>query len=259
MTLTAEEIRAWTPADPPSPELADVFARPEAFELVVELAHDLRTPLASVLVIADLLQSGRSGPLSALQQEQVRLMYSAVRSLCAVTEDVMEAARSGGESAVGARVPFSVSDVLTHVRDVARPMAAARGLELRVLSDLHEARLGHPRAVERVLLNLVTNAIKFTDRGHVEVSVLAEGAEPEQVVFSVRDTGRGITAAAADVLLEPFTAATAVQSRRFSGAGIGLMVCRRLVAAMGASLHLQSEPARGSRFTFTLALPFARD
>jgi signal transduction histidine kinase len=259
MTATGEEVRAWTLADLPDRDLATALSGPKALELVVELAHDLRSPLASVLVLAEMLQAGRSGPLNALQQEQVRLMYSAVRSLCTVTDDVMELARSGGEVRAGPRVPFTLSEVLATVRDVAQPMAAARGLELRVTSSVHELRMGHPRAIERVLLNLVTNAVKFTDHGWVEVSARAEGAEPEHVMLAVRDSGRGISPQAARELLDPFPVPSPRQPRGFSSAGIGLVICRRLVGAMGASLRLDSRVEHGSTFHFTLALPFARD
>jgi signal transduction histidine kinase len=265
MTATGEEIRAWALADLPGRDLATLLRGPEALELVVELAHDLRSPLSSVLVLAELLQAGRCGPLNALQQEQVRLMHSAVRSLCAITEDVMALARAGqatgeqgtGACEPGARVPFAVNDVIASVCDVARPMAAARGIELRMRSTVRKLRTGHPRALERVLLNLVTNAIKFTDEGFVEIGALPERAEPEQVRFAVTDSGRGISTAAARALLDPFPAGE--RSRRYSGTGIGLSICRRLVSAMGASLMLDSRVAGGSRFHFTLTLPFARD
>ena len=258
MTTTGEELRAWTLAESPTPDLVAALSRPKALELVVELAHDLRSPLASVLVLAEMLHSGRSGPLSVLQQEQVRMMYSAVRSLCSVTEDVMELAKAGGETTLGPRVPFVVNDVLGAVRDVARPMATARGIELRVVSQVRETRVGHPRALERVLLNLVTNAIKFTDEGWVEVSVRPEG-ELEQVVFAVRDSGRGISRTAAMSLLDPFPQPTAREPRGFSSAGIGLMVCRRITEALGTTLRLDSRVQQGSRFHFALTLPFARD
>lgn len=259
MTATGEEVRAWPLADPPGRDLHAALTGPKGLELVVELAHDLRTPLASVLVMTEMLQSGRSGPLNAMQQEQLRVVQAAVRSLCAVTEDVMELARAGGEVDAGACVPFSVDDVLATVRDVARPMAAARGLELRVAAGVGESRIGHPRAIERLLLNLVTNAVKFTDEGWVEVSARTEGSEPESVCFAVRDSGRGISQSAALTLLDPFPAPTTQHPRGFSGAGVGLSICRRLAAAMGATLLLDSRVSHGSRFHCTLALPFARD
>jgi signal transduction histidine kinase len=259
VTATGEEVRAWTLADPPTSVLAGALPEPRATELVMELAHDLRTPLSSVLVAAEVLQSGRAGPLTAAQREQLRLLHSAVRTLCHVTEDVLEVTRAGGGTPLGPRVPFTTAEVLRTVHDLLVPTAAARGIALRLHGGAAQPRLGHPRALERVLLNLAVNAIKFTDRGWVELSARPEGAEPELVRFAVRDTGRGISRAAAEALLEPFPSREVRERHGFSGAGIGLVVCRRLIAAMDGTLRLDSRPAHGSRFHFTLALPYARD
>lgn len=204
----------------------------------VELAHDLRTPLSSVLVITELLEQGRFGVLTPPQLEQVRVLHAAVRSLCAVTDDVLALARAG--ETAGAREPFSVGAVLATVRDVALPMATARGLRLHVDGAVEGVRLGHPRALERVLLNLVTNAIKFTDEGEVEVSVRADARDATRVTVAVADTGPGLHG------LE-------------TGQGRGLPTCRRLVETMGSELRSEAGARGGSRFHFTLDLPHARD
>lgn len=243
--------------------------------LAAELAHDLRTPLSSVLVAAELLQDGRLGPLNALQREQVRLMQAAARTACQVTDDVLDMARAGGGVPLGPRVPFSMEDVLATVRDIVQPTAAARGIQLRLRCSAAEPRLGHPRALERVLLNLVGNAVKCTDEGWVELSARPEGAEPELVCVAVRDTGRGVSRAAAEALLEPvaapyvapyaahdaapYEAAASHGAAGSARAGLGLVVCRRLLTAMGGTLRLDPRVAPGARFHFTLALPFARD
>ena len=212
----------------------------------VQLAHDLRTPLSSVLVIAELLEQGRFGALTPPQLEQVRVLHAAVRSLCDVTDDALALARAG-EAAAGPREPFAMSALLARVRDVARPMAAARGLALRIECGVDGVRLGHPRAVERVLLNLVTNAVKFTARGWVDVSAAGAGArdapdtrDAMRVTVSVRDSGPGL-------------------GKADGGTGMGLPACRRLLAMMGSALRLESAEGAGTRFHFDLDLPHARD
>jgi len=254
MTSTVEGVRALTLAAPPASGPAEVFAEPRALDLVIEMAHDFRTPLSSVLVLAELLEGGRFGPLNPLQRQQLRLILGAVRSLCVVADDVVDVARGGGELA-GTAVAFDVAPVLETVAELARPMALAKGLRLDVSSSVEGRRHGHPRAIERVLLNLVTNAVKYTDHGTVEMKARPVDGDGMRACFAVRDTGRGISKAAARALLDPFPVAAAGQAHGFSRSGLGLQVCRRLVTAMGAELLLDSRPEHGSRFHFTLSLP----
>lgn len=255
MTIAEDEIRSYALSAPPTRGFNTARSQPMALELVVELAHDFRSPLAAVLILTEMLERGRSGPLTPRQHAQVRLIYSAVRSLCEATTGVMELARGGGVDEHAARVPFAVSDILANVGDVVRPVATARGLKLHILSSVRGERMGHPRSVERVLLNLVTNALKFTDHGSVELSVRSEGARRDRVCFAVRDSGRGISGHAVRSLLEPFPVPTAERPHGFSGTGLGLAVCQRLVTAMGSTLRLDSRSEHGSRFYFTLDLP----
>lgn len=237
MTLPGAEHRAQASGAPSPAEYSET-----TIDLAVEFAHDLRTPLSAILVLAELLETGRSGPLDAEQRRQVRLIRSAVQSLCAVTDDVMELARSGAALTMAAPMRLLLPEVLASVADISRPMAAVRSLELRTRCSVTVPRIGNARALERVLLNLVTNALKFTDDGFVEVDARVEDATSPMVCFTVRDTGRGI----ANVAARP-------------GAGLGLLVCRRLVSAMGGTLRLDSRVRQGSRFYFSIPLASADD
>lgn len=256
MTAAGEELRSFPLTGATGRSFTAALTRPDALGLVVELAHDFRSPLASVLVLAEMLESGRSGPLSARQRTQVQLIHAAVRALCSTTSDVMDLARSGdGTDTLGSLAPFDVDAVLGAVRDALRPVASAKGLTLRIVAADVGRRVGHARAIERVLLNLTTNALKFTDEGLVELGVQPADAGGASLTFAVRDTGRGISPQAASGLLDAFPAPTAERPRAFSGAGLGLGVCRRLLDAMGAPLLLDSRVGGGSRFHFTLTLP----
>ncbi len=226
---------------------------PDGLELVVEVAHDLRSPLTSILFLAETLLRGRSGPVTPLQERQLGLVYSAAFGLSSVASDVVELVRGRDRWAELDPMPFSIHDILESVRDIVRPIAEEKGLEVRVTMPERAVRIGHPVAINRVLLNLITNALKFTDSGHVELTAVE--AEGDLVEFSVRDTGRGIPEGAMALLFEPFRRRQREREYAFSGSGLGLSICRKFVEAMGSELQVATELGKGTRFSFTLSLP----
>jgi len=233
---------------------ADRMSGPDGLELVVEVAHDLRSPLTSILFLAETLLRGRSGPVTALQERQLGLIYSAAFGLSSVASDVVELVRGRDRLADLEPMPFSLSDIFESVRDIVRPIAEEKGLEVRLTLPARPFRLGHPVALNRVLLNLVTNALKFTDEGTVELAAIER---EEQVEFSVRDTGRGIPPQAMALLFEPFRRRQREGEYAFSGSGLGLSICRKFVESMGSQLEVQTELGKGTRFHFALLLPSA--
>jgi signal transduction histidine kinase len=235
--------------------LADRLTGPDGLELVVEVAHDLRSPLTSILFLAETLQRGRSGPVTEVQERQLGLVYSAAFGLSAMASDVIELARGGDRLVDLDPIPFSVRDILESVRDIVLPIAEEKGLAVRLEYPRGDFRIGHPVALSRVLLNLTTNALKFTNEGHVEV--VAREVDPGRIECSVRDTGRGIPPQNMATLYEPFRRRQREGEYAFSGTGLGLSICRKLVEAMGSRLEVETEAGRGTRFHFTLALPAA--
>jgi signal transduction histidine kinase len=276
--LRAQLLEGWAAADPSASEVIELLravervretlepgwsdffnsrlAGPGGLDLVVEVAHDLRSPLTSVLFLAETLQRGQSGPVNEVQHRQLGLIYGAALGLSAVTSDVIELAR-GGDVLVDAQFsPFSVTEILESVRDIVSPIAEEKGLTVRIMPPESAHRLGHPLALSRVLLNLTTNALKFTDQGHVEIAAVPQGLE--RLEFSVRDTGRGISADALETLYQPFRRAAARRGGYcFSGTGLGLAICRRLVEAMGSTLQVETRADWGTRFAFVLDLASA--
>jgi len=230
----------------------DRLSGPDGLELVVEVAHDLRSPLTSILFLAETLQRGRSGPVTPLMERQLGLIYSAAFGLSSVASDVIELARGGDRLVDLDPLPFSVADIFESVRDIVLPIAEEKGLEVRVAPPEHGSRVGHPVALSRILLNLTTNALKFTDQGYVEVGAVSQG--PTAIEFSIRDTGRGIPPASMAMLFEPFRRRQKERDYAFSGSGLGLSICRKLVEAMQGELKVETGVA-GTRFFFTLDLP----
>ncbi|HVH67108.1 MAG TPA: HAMP domain-containing sensor histidine kinase [Gemmatimonadales bacterium] len=238
------------PASEP-PDLAACLDGPSGLALVVELAHDLRSPLTSILFLAEALQQGQGGPVTPEQSRQLGLIYNAALGLCTTASDVVELARGGKRLVDTAPAPFSLVETLEAVRSVIQPVAEEKGIEVRLVHPVPERRVGHERAVSRVLLNLATNAVKFTERGYVELVVRSVGAR--RLEFSVRDTGAGI---------EPGVLATIYQPVRrngkrehFSSSGLGLAICRKLLRAMDAELRVESRQNWGTRFHFELDCP----
>lgn len=220
-------------------------------QLVVELAHDLRSPLTSILMLTDEILAGRAGPTTDKQRRQLDLIYAAALSLCSTAGDVVDFARGGNRLEDEAREPLSLGQVLGDVRDMVLPIAEEKGLALSLATPLGDRRLGHFRALSRVLLNLTTNALKFTDEG--SVTMTARSTAGDRIEFAVRDTGPGISSAGLSTLYQPFRSTGTRTS--FSGSGLGLTICQRLVTAMGGDLQVKTRTPGGTRFAFELELP----
>lgn len=236
---------------------ADRLSGPDGMELVVEVAHDLRSPLTSILFLAETLQRSRSGPINNVQERQLGLIYSAAFGLSSLASDVIELARGGDRLVDLDPLPFSVADILESVRDIVQPIAEEKGLQVRLHMPGDDFRVGHPVALSRVLLNLTTNALKFTSEGYVEVR--GDQREGARIEFSVRDTGRGIPPHAMLTLFEPFRRRQKQGEYAFSGAGLGLSICRKLVEAMHATLKVETFADAGTKFFFELDLPLPSD
>lgn len=229
---------------------------PDGLNLVVEVAHDIRSPLTSIRCLAETLERGQSGPVTDVQRKQLRLIYSAALGLSSMASDVIEIARRGDVLADGEAAPFSVAETLESVVDMVRPIAAEKGLAVRFEGPITDQRMGRPIGLSRVILNLTTNALKFTDEGSVEIISRATGIS--RVEFSVRDTGRGISEDAKAKLYQPFRRSSGRYGRSghfFSGTGLGLAMCRKLLGAMGSELKFETATEVGTRFYFELDLP----
>jgi signal transduction histidine kinase len=224
---------------------------PQAQQLVVEMAHDMRSPLGSILILAERLRAGAGGELSPVQQRQLGLIYSAAFGLSALAGDVIELARGGTTLLEKHPMAFAVSDILQSILDILRPMAEEKRITMRALSPVMDVRVGHPLALNRVLLNLATNAVKFTNVGSVEITC----QELDRTQFSVKDTGRGIPPQVLQDLFQTFRQRQGAGDYAFSSAGLGLSICQKLVRAMGGELEVETELERGTRFHFTLELP----
>jgi signal transduction histidine kinase len=225
----------------------------DAQQLVVEMAHDMRSPLGSILILAERLRYGSGGGLTPIQERQLGLVYSAAFGLSALAGDVIELARGGTTLMDQPPMPFLVSDVLQSIMDILRPMAEEKRLIVRCVGPEADLRVGYQAALNRVLLNLATNAIKFTNVGTVDVT--CKQLDRSRVEFSVKDTGRGIPTHVMSNLFEAFRQRQITGDYAFSSAGLGLSICKKLIVAMGGELGVDTELEKGTRFHFVLDLP----
>jgi len=227
----------------------------EEIDLVVQLAHDIRSPLSGILMLTESLQSGTGGPLTASQTRLLELIRGAALSLCVSASDVVEMAMDG--KGLGNERPeeFSVTEVLRAVRDMASPLAAGKSLDLRIGVPSIDQRRGRSRSITRVLLNLTTNALKCTERGTVEISATEVPGNRDRIVFSVRDSGPGLEAAMLLSLDAPRRAGNGSQRKSLTSAGLGLSICRSLMEQMGSTLHFETSATEGTRFYFEVHAP----
>jgi len=239
------------------PSWAQTFAQhlsgSDGLALLMDVAHDLRSPLTSILVLVETLQRGHSGAVNDVQRRQLDLIYTAALGLSSVASDIIEFTQGGEQLVEDEPVPFSVTSVLESVLDIVRPIAEEKRLTVRLLAPTNDERLGHPVALSRILLNLTTNALRFTDEGYVEI--VAQEVSDRRLEFAVRDSGRGIPEEKITTLFQPLRKASGRRGQLFSRTGLGLTICRRLALAMKSDLKVESRIGWGTRFFFEVDVP----
>ncbi len=225
-------------------------------QFLAHMSHEIRTPMNGVLGMAQLLAQE---PLSPGQAVMVRHIGEAGESLLRIIDDILDFSKiEAGELRVEQQA-FQPAATLRQVENLLRPAARLKGLDLTVAAaELPGRLIGDAMRLEQILLNLLGNAIKFTEHGGVTLTVtpVTSGAGPVRLRFAVRDTGIGIEPDALSRLFQPFSQGDSSITRRFGGTGLGLVISRRLVELMGGTLGAESTPGQGS--TFWCEIPFAR-
>ncbi len=241
--------------DDPTHRFISRFLGAAGLEALVEVAHDMRSPLASIVLLVETMRLGQSGSINEIQERQLALVYGATFGLNLMANDMIELARGEDRALEASAIPFSVQDVLQSVREIVQPIAEEKKLELTLDPPAADWRMGYPTWLHRVLLNLVTNALKFTDSGHVRVSTHQRSRTALE--FCVTDSGRGIPDYLQATLFDAFREHDPGGKTTFSSSGLGLAICRKFVRAMGGELTAENI-VEGSQFRFTIELPLAQ-
>ena len=222
-------------------------------QFLAAMSHEIRTPMNGVIGFTELLM--KSG-LNEAQRTYVETISRSATNLLAIINDILDFSKLEAGQMATDELPFDLQEVVDEVMVLLAPPAAEKGLRLAAVveSELPERLLGDPLRLRQVFTNLVGNAVKFTERGGIEVRLRAGECDGRglTVAAEVRDSGVGIDAAALETLFQPFTQADASVTRRYGGSGLGLAICRGLVEGMGGEIDVESEPGRGTTVRFTI-------
>ncbi len=256
-------VRRKTEADLRNAKDAAEAANRAKDEFLANMSHEIRTPLHAIIGFASLLSDSR---LDDRQRDWSAIIKERGDNLLSIINDILDLSKIEAEHLNLDVQPFSIRDLLSGICDSFafqnKPKQISIGHKISI--DVPDTVTGDPIRVKQILVNLISNAIKFTEAGEVLISVGREAAAPAgkpvtapQLLFSVKDTGIGIPADMHDTIFRPFTQIDGSTTRKYGGTGLGLAICKRLVDLMGGRIWVESELGKGSDFKFTILLSMA--
>jgi PAS domain S-box-containing protein len=237
---------------------AEAAARATA-EFLSNMSHELRTPLTAIIGVSDMLLNGPQSPNQL--RHFMEMQRNAGRGLLSVINDILDFSRIEAGQLELEAAPFSLKEIAQDCIKLVSDQAQRKGVKpmVAVGSDVHDRVVGDSNRLRQVLLNLVSNGVKFTHSGYVALTIERIPGATHAIRFAVADTGIGIRPENLAVLFQRFAQADSSTTRRFGGSGLGLAISRQLVAMMGGDIEVSSELGQGSTFSFTIELPPGQD
>lgn len=224
-------------------------------EFLANMSHELRTPLNGVIGFTRQMLKTR---LSSSQQDYLLTIEKSANNLLTIINDILDFSKLEAGKLLLENIPFDFTESLDEVMRLLAPSAHEKGLELTLKIDnrIPTGLIGDPLRIQQVITNLIGNAVKFTERGNIDISVELKADKDENIElqFMVRDTGIGISERQQAQLFQAFSQADASISRRYGGTGLGLVITQKLVTQMGGEIRLTSRLHQGSTFWFSLKL-----
>jgi signal transduction histidine kinase len=227
-------------------------------EFFANVSHEIRTPLTAIIGMTYLAM--RANPSPQLERYLAKI-GNAAQSLLGITNDILDFSKIEAGKLVLEQIPFLLDDVLSGVNDIVSQRAEQKGIALvfSVARETPRYLVGDPLRLGQILVNLINNAVKFTEKGEIVLKVTASGLARDKGLFSfsVSDTGIGMTSQQLLTLFQSFKQADSSITRKYGGTGLGLVVCKQLCALMNGDLIVESEPGKGSTFVFKATLTIA--